>query len=46
MPRAEESTVPVVLLAGAEDKRMGAVQGPEPELTLCFPLYCEQTLSL
>ena len=42
MPRAEESTVPVVLLAGAEDRRMGAVQGPEPELTLCFPLLASE----
>ena len=36
--RAEESTV-VVLWAGAADNSMGAVQGLEPELILCFPLY-------
>ena len=35
VPRAEESTA--VLWAGAADKDMGEVQGPEPELRPCFP---------
>ena len=36
VPRAEESTVPVVLWAGAADKGMGAV---ERGLRLCFPFH-------
>ena len=39
VPRAEESTA--MLWAGAANKDMGEVQGPEPELRPCFPLYMQ-----